>query len=61
MQLTPDETTIGRGVDSIEFSVLWKKKDCLIGQVGPSGFASTSAPVLSTDACLIGTTRSIDW
>lgn len=61
MQLTPDDTTIGRGVDSIEFSVLWRRKDCLIGQVGSAGFSSASAPVLSTGKCLIGTTRTIDW
>jgi hypothetical protein len=61
MELTPDDTTIGRNVDSIEFSVLWKAKDCLLGQVGSAGFSSSSAPVLSTGKCLIGTTRAIDW
>ncbi|BDZ49964.1 hypothetical protein GCM10025867_22050 [Frondihabitans sucicola] len=61
MQLTPDDTTIGRNVDSIEFSVLWKNNDCLIGQVGSAGFSSESSPVLSTGKCLIGTTRTIDW
>lgn len=59
MQITPDETTIGRNVDSIEFSVLWHGTTCLLGQVGASGYASTSAPVLSTGACLVGTTRTI--
>lgn len=61
MQVTPDDTTIGRDVDSIEFTVLWKKKDCLIGQVGSAGFSTESAPVLSTGKCLIGSTRAIDW
>jgi hypothetical protein len=61
MELTPDTTTIGRNVDSIEFSVLWQNKDCLVGQVGESGYGSSSSPVLSTGKCLIGTTRPINW
>ncbi|GAA4266859.1 hypothetical protein GCM10022256_24710 [Frondihabitans peucedani] len=61
MELTPDETTLDRNVDSIEFSVLWKKQDCLVGQVGSAGFSSTSAPVLGTGKCLVGATRTIDW
>jgi hypothetical protein len=61
MELTPDDTTIGRNVDSIEFSVLWQNKDCIVGQVGGSGFGSSSAPKLSTGKCLIGNTRSINW
>ncbi|AMM20385.1 hypothetical protein AX769_09780 [Frondihabitans sp. PAMC 28766] len=60
MQITPDQTTIGRTVDSIEFSVLWQGKTCLLGQVGASGYSSSSAPVLSTGACLVGTTRAIN-
>lgn len=61
MQLTPDQTTTGRASDSIEFSVLWRSKDCLVGQVGAGGYGSTSAPVLGTGRCLVGTTRAIDW
>lgn len=61
MEVTPDDTTIGRAVDSIEFAVVWKKKDCLVGQVGSSSFSSSSSPVLSTGKCLVGTTRAIDW
>ncbi|MCU1529690.1 MAG: hypothetical protein JWP75_3453 [Frondihabitans sp.] len=61
MELTPDTTTIGRNVDSIEFSVLWQNKDCLVGQVGASGYGSSSSPKLSTGRCLIGNTRPIDW
>lgn len=61
MELTPDTTSIGRTVDSIEFSVLWKKKVCLLGQVGTAGFSGGTAPVLSTGKCLVGTTRAIDW
>ncbi|RKR74642.1 hypothetical protein C8E83_1766 [Frondihabitans australicus] len=59
MEITPDATTIGRNVDSIEFAVLWQKKTCLIGQVGSAGYASTSAPVLSTGKCLVGSTRAV--
>lgn len=61
MELTPDTTSIGRTVDSIEFSVLWKGKVCLLGQVGTAGFSGGIAPVLSTGKCLVGTTRAIDW
>ncbi|GAA4670150.1 DUF6993 domain-containing protein [Frondihabitans cladoniiphilus] len=61
MQVTPDTTTTGRAVDSIEFSVLWKGTSCLVGQIGAQGFSSASAPVLSTGKCLIGSTRAIDW
>lgn len=59
MELTPDDTTIGRNVDSIEFSVLWLGKTCLVGQVGSAGYGSTQAAVLSTGRCLIGTTTTI--
>jgi hypothetical protein len=61
MQLTPDTTTIGRTVDSIEFSVLWQNKNCLVGQIGTAGYGISSSPVLSTGKCLIGTTRPINW
>lgn len=61
MEITADQTTLGRDVDSIEFSVLWKKKDCLVGQVGSSGFGSASSRVLGTGKCLVGQTRAIDW
>lgn len=61
MEVTSDTTSLGSAADSIEFSVTWKKKDCLVGQVGSSGFGSSSSPVLSTGKCLVGTTRSIDW
>lgn len=61
MEVTSDSTSIGREVDSIEVSVLWRGDFCLVGQVGQTGFASTSSPVLKTGKCLIGTTRAIDW
>jgi hypothetical protein len=61
MEVTADQTTLGRDVDSIEFSVLWKKRDCLVGQVGVSGYGSESSPVLGTGKCLVGQTRAIDW
>lgn len=62
MQVTPDDTTIGNPAESIEFSVRWGD-DCLVGQVGPSvgDPVSTVLPGLSTGACLIGQTRTIDW
>ncbi|KQR66623.1 hypothetical protein [Frigoribacterium sp. Leaf172] len=60
MQVTSDTTSIGREADSIQFSVL-RGSDCLIGQAGATGYASQVAPVLGTGACLIGTTRTIDW
>jgi len=61
MEVTLDDTTIGRNVDSIEFSVAWKKSDCLLGQVGGAGFFTSAAPILSTGKCLVGTTRPITW
>lgn len=62
MQVTADRTTIGNDADSIQFSVRWGDS-CLIGQNGPAigGYHSTLAPVLGTGACLIGSTRPIDW
>ncbi|WP_423923388.1 DUF6993 domain-containing protein [Frigoribacterium sp. 2-23] len=60
MQVTADKTSIGRDVDSVEFSVLWGS-DCLIGQAQNSGYTSQTTPVLGNGACLIGTTRTIDW
>ncbi|GAA0956621.1 DUF6993 domain-containing protein [Frigoribacterium faeni] len=60
MQVTSDTTSIGREVDSVQFSVLWGS-DCLVGQAGSTGYASQIAPVLGTGLCLIGTTRTIDW
>ena len=60
MQVTPDATSIGRAADTVQFSVLWGS-DCLVGQTGATGFASEVAPVLGTGACLVGTTRAVDW
>jgi hypothetical protein len=60
MQITPDTTTIGRRVDSIEVSLL-VDKTCLVGQFRGSAYVSTNSPVLSTGRCLLGTTRAIDW
>ena len=60
MQVTPDSTSIGRAADTVQFSVL-RGSDCLVGQTGGTGFASEVAPVLGTGACLVGTTRTIDW
>lgn len=62
MQVTADKTTIGHDADSIQFSVRWGDS-CLIGQNGAAvgGYHSTLAPLLGTGACLIGSTRPIDW
>jgi hypothetical protein len=60
MQVTADTTSIGRDADSVQFSVLWGQ-DCLIGQVSGAGYTSQTAPVLGTGACLVGSTRAIDW
>ncbi|WP_417564860.1 DUF6993 domain-containing protein [Microbacterium sp.] len=60
MQVTADRTTVGNPVESLQFSVAWGDKQCLIGQVGPS----TGNPVTEVmprsrkAACLIGETRS---
>jgi hypothetical protein len=60
MQVTADTTSIGREADSVQVSVLWGQ-DCLIGQVSGAGYSSQTAPVLGTGACLVGSTRAIDW
>jgi len=60
VQVTADTTSIGRDADSVQLSVLWGT-DCLVGQVSGAGYSSQIAPVLGTGACLIGSTRTIDW
>jgi hypothetical protein len=61
MQVTQDLTTVGRPVESMQFSVRWDTQ-CLVGQVGPS----TGNPVtmvmdqLAEGRCLVGTTRPIE-
>jgi len=60
MQVTADRTPRGSDVDSVQFSVLIGE-DCLIGQAGGSGYASTVAPALESGGCLLGKTRAIDW
>lgn len=63
MQVTPDLTTVGNPVESMQFSVRWGDAECLIGQVGPS----TGEPVtmvmaqLAEGRCLVGNTQPIDW
>lgn len=63
MQLTPDRSTVGNPAESIQFSVLWKDEECLVGQVGPAtGTPVTKVlPVLGDGRCLLGDTRPIDW
>lgn len=63
MQVTSDLTTIGRSVESLQFSVAWDDQDCLIGQVGPStGDPVTEVmPQVAGGLCLVGATRTIDW
>jgi hypothetical protein len=60
MQVTRDRTSIDLRADSIQFSVRMGSA-CLIGQNGVGGYHSEIAPVLATDACLVGATRPIDW
>lgn len=60
MQLTADTTTVGLKADNIEFSILIGSQ-CLIGQYGVVGYASTVQPELATHDCLIGSTKSINW
>jgi hypothetical protein len=60
MQVTPDNTSINGGVDSILFSV--KIGDsCLLGQHGGGGYSSAVVVALKSGLCLIGKTRAIDW
>lgn len=63
MQVTQDASTVGNPAESLQFSVRWGEKECLIGQVGPSTGQVVTAvmPQLAEGRCLIGTTRSIDW
>ncbi len=63
MQVTPDTSTVGNPAESLQFSVRWGEKECLVGQVGPS----TGEPVttvmsqLAEGRCLVGETLPIDW
>ncbi len=63
MQVTDDESTVGRAAESIQFSVRWGNDQCLIGQVGPSTGTPVTAvmPQLAEGRCLVGNTRPIDW
>lgn len=60
MQLMADKTPHGAAVDSLQFSVQLAD-ECLIGQIGGSGYASTVGPALQSGGCLVGKTRPIDW
>jgi len=60
MELTPDTTAIGLDADSIQFSVRLGE-DCIVGQSGNVGYHSAVLPVLSTNTCLAGKTRAINW
>ncbi|MFT4135904.1 DUF6993 domain-containing protein [Microbacterium sp.] len=63
MQVTPDRTSVDDPADSIQFSVLWRDEQCLVGQVGPSTPTPTAVvlPKLPDGGCLVGRTRPIDW
>ncbi|MCK2027309.1 hypothetical protein KZC56_13445 [Microbacterium sp. SSW1-47] len=63
MQVTPDQTTVGNPVESLQFSVRWGEESCLVGQVGPSTgqVVAVVMPQLAEGRCLVGTTRPIDW
>ena len=61
MQVTSDTSTVGNPAESIQFSVRWGD-ECLVGQVGPAtGTAVTTVLPAVSGACLVGTTRAIDW
>lgn len=60
MQVTPDTTSVGRNVDSVQFSVRFGT-DCVIGQTSDAGYSSTVGPTIDGTACLVGVTRKIDW
>jgi hypothetical protein len=62
MEVTFDRTQADLAADSIQFSVR-VNGDCLIGQNGPAtdGYHSMVADVLGSGACLVGSTRQIDW
>ena len=60
LQVTPDTTYTGREADSVQFSAL-RGDSCLVGQVAAGTYAAQTAPVLGTGACLVGTTRAVDW
>ena len=60
MELTPDTTAIGLDADSIQFSVRIGE-ECIVGQSGNVGYHSAVLPVLSTNTCLAGKTRAINW
>ena len=63
MQVTADQSTVGRAAESMQFSVAWGDEECLIGQVGTSTGEPVTAvmPQLAGGRCLVGRTRPIDW
>jgi hypothetical protein len=58
MEITADQTTIGRHVDSIEVAVK-VGPTCLLGGFNGNAYSSETAPVLSTGKCLVGNTAPI--
>ena len=60
MQVTSDTTTLGRDVDSTQFSVRFGSS-CLVGSASASGYVGVVGPAVSGVLCLLGTTRAIDW
>jgi len=60
MEVTADATPLGNSVDSILVSVRLDD-GCLIGQRAQDGFSAHVEPALSSDRCLVGQTRAIDW
>ena len=62
MEVTFDRTSVDLAADTLQWAVRWKG-ECLLGQTGPSsgGYHSLVAPMLDTQACLLGATRPIDW
>ena len=61
MQVTPDATSIGSAVDSVQFSVRFGDR-CLVGRTSTAaGYVGTVGPAVDGGNCLVGTTRVIDW
>lgn len=64
MQVTNDRSTVGNPAESLQFSVAWGERQCLVGQVGPSTGEQPVTAVMAQLAegrCLVGSTRPIDW
>lgn len=59
IEVTADRTAIGLAVDALLVGVR-SGESCVLAQFDDRGFTSTTAAVLSTGACLVGATASLD-